>query len=202
MWLLGTKLSVQQRLTNKVAQTSPLLSVIILSRGRRFCSQGHLGTLIPSISLCSSLECCPWGLSPFRLHLLQGYFCIHRNLLLFQGLGPFKDMGLAFPEEWRHVTTAQIDCFGEYVEPQDCGVSPPGKTVSIPQVRNRHLEATGQGSCPCSRFQSLVLYWQRMGTSWQTNKWDQEKSMDQGCKNWLGASCVRRGVDKGQEDMR
>ncbi|XP_045397326.1 zinc finger and SCAN domain-containing protein 25 isoform X2 [Lemur catta] len=41
-----------------------------------------------------------------------------------QGLGPFKDMALVFPEEeWRHVTPAQIDCFGEYVEPQDCGVS-------------------------------------------------------------------------------
>ncbi|XP_028342899.1 zinc finger and SCAN domain-containing protein 25 isoform X4 [Physeter macrocephalus] len=43
-----------------------------------------------------------------------------------QGLGPFKDMALAFPEEeWRHVTPAQIDCLGEYVEPRDCGVSPP-----------------------------------------------------------------------------
>ncbi|XP_058566463.1 zinc finger and SCAN domain-containing protein 25 isoform X3 [Neofelis nebulosa] len=54
-----------------------------------------------------------------------------------QGLGPFKDMTLAFPEEeWRHVTPAQIDCFGEYVEPQDCGVSPPeyelkGQTGSV-----------------------------------------------------------------------
>ncbi|XP_032184183.1 zinc finger and SCAN domain-containing protein 25 isoform X3 [Mustela erminea] len=44
-----------------------------------------------------------------------------------QGLGTFKDMALAFPEEeWRHVTPAQIDCFGEYVEPRDCGVSAPG----------------------------------------------------------------------------
>lgn len=44
-----------------------------------------------------------------------------------QGLGPFKDMSLAFPEEeWRHVTPAQIDCFGEYVESQDCGVPPGG----------------------------------------------------------------------------
>ncbi|ELW64876.1 Zinc finger protein 498 [Tupaia chinensis] len=42
-----------------------------------------------------------------------------------QGLGPFKDMALAFPEEeWRQVTPAQIDCFGEYVEPQNCRVSP------------------------------------------------------------------------------
>ncbi|XP_023569280.1 zinc finger and SCAN domain-containing protein 25 isoform X2 [Octodon degus] len=42
-----------------------------------------------------------------------------------QGLASFKDMALAFPEEeWRHVTPAQIDCFGEYVEPQDCGISP------------------------------------------------------------------------------
>ncbi|XP_005339800.3 zinc finger and SCAN domain-containing protein 25 isoform X2 [Ictidomys tridecemlineatus] len=41
-----------------------------------------------------------------------------------QGLGTFKDMALPFPEEeWRHVTPAQIDCFGEYVEPQNCGVS-------------------------------------------------------------------------------
>lgn len=39
-------------------------------------------------------------------------------------------MTLAFPEEeWRHVTPAQIDCFGEYVEPQACGVSSPGKTI-------------------------------------------------------------------------
>ncbi|XP_076996807.1 zinc finger and SCAN domain-containing protein 25-like isoform X2 [Tamandua tetradactyla] len=43
-----------------------------------------------------------------------------------QGLGPFKDMALAFPEEeWRHVTPAQIDCFGEYVEPEGCGASSP-----------------------------------------------------------------------------
>ncbi|XP_057619725.1 zinc finger and SCAN domain-containing protein 25 isoform X2 [Chionomys nivalis] len=42
-----------------------------------------------------------------------------------QGLGPFKDMALAFPEEeWRHVAPAQIDCFGEYVESQDCGILP------------------------------------------------------------------------------
>lgn len=49
-------------------------------------------------------------------------------------------MALPFPEEeWRHVTPAQIDCFGEYVEPQDCS----GKTVSIPEVRNWGiLEAT------------------------------------------------------------
>uniref|UniRef100_A0A8C9QSU7 Zinc finger and SCAN domain containing 25 n=1 Tax=Spermophilus dauricus TaxID=99837 RepID=A0A8C9QSU7_SPEDA len=49
----------------------------------------------------------------------------HRELnLLFQGLGTFKDMALPFPEEeWRHVTPAQIDCFGEYVEPQNCGVT-------------------------------------------------------------------------------
>ncbi|XP_062036810.1 zinc finger and SCAN domain-containing protein 25 [Lepus europaeus] len=41
-----------------------------------------------------------------------------------QGLGTFKDMAMTFPEEeWRHVTPAQIDCFGEYVEPQACGVS-------------------------------------------------------------------------------
>lgn len=128
------KLSVQQRLTNKVAQTSPLFSVIKLLRGRHFCSWAHLRTVVPSIFLlCSSVECFPCVLAPFRLLLLWAYFFIHRNLLLFQGLGPFKDMALAFPEEeWRHVTPAQIDCFGEYVEPQDCGVSPPGKTVSIP----------------------------------------------------------------------
>ncbi|NP_001371133.1 zinc finger and SCAN domain-containing protein 25 isoform 2 [Mus musculus] len=42
-----------------------------------------------------------------------------------QGLGPFKDMTLGFPEEeWRHVAPAQIDCFGEYVDSQDCGVLP------------------------------------------------------------------------------
>ncbi|KAM6156679.1 zinc finger and SCAN domain-containing protein 25-like isoform 1-T1 [Erethizon dorsatum] len=54
-----------------------------------------------------------------------------------QGLAPFKDVALAFPEEeWRHVTPAQIDCFGEYVEPQDCGVSP--------GVGNKEKEAKSQ----------------------------------------------------------
>lgn len=58
-------------------------------------------------------------------------------------------MALAFPEEeWRHVTPAQIDCFGEYVEPQDCGVSAPGKTVSIPKVRNRSFEISRSGFLP------------------------------------------------------
>lgn len=58
-------------------------------------------------------------------------------LLSFQVLGPFKDMALAFPEEeWRHVTPAQIDCFGEYVEPQECGVTSPGKGFpTLPSVR-------------------------------------------------------------------
>lgn len=62
---------------------------------------------------------------------------------MFQGLGPFKDIALAFPEEWRHVTPAQIDCFGEYVEPQDCGASPPGKIVSIPQERDQGVWKLG-----------------------------------------------------------
>lgn len=66
-----------------------------------------------------------------RWFFLRDSFFIHSNLL-FQGLGTFKDMALPFPEEeWRHVTPAQIDCFGEYVEPQDCGVSP-GKALSPP----------------------------------------------------------------------
>jgi hypothetical protein len=45
------------------------------------------------------------------------------------------------------VTPAQIDCFGEYVETQECGV-PPGKTASTPQVTNRSLETIGQRPCP------------------------------------------------------
>ncbi|KAM7331604.1 zinc finger and SCAN domain-containing protein 25 isoform X2 [Alexandromys fortis] len=54
-----------------------------------------------------------------------------------QGLGPFKDMALAFPEEeWRHVAPAQIDCFGEYVESQDCGV--------LPGAGNKEKEAKPQ----------------------------------------------------------
>ncbi|XP_071075343.1 zinc finger and SCAN domain-containing protein 25 isoform X2 [Desmodus rotundus] len=66
-----------------------------------------------------------------------------------QVLGPFKDMALAFPEEeWRHVTPAQIDCFGEYVEPQACGVSPPGigskeKEAKIQQAELKGLLAQG-----------------------------------------------------------
>lgn len=64
---------------------------------------------------------------------------IYSNLPLFQGLGPFKDMTLGFPEEeWRHVAPAQIDCFGEYVDSQDCG-APPGKTL-LASMRRRCWE--------------------------------------------------------------
>jgi hypothetical protein len=49
-------------------------------------------------------------------------------------------MTLGFPEEeWRHVAPAQIDCFGEYVDSQDCGVLP-GKTL-LAKVRERSLVA-------------------------------------------------------------
>ncbi|XP_045694029.1 zinc finger and SCAN domain-containing protein 25 isoform X2 [Phyllostomus hastatus] len=61
-----------------------------------------------------------------------------------QGLGPFKDMTLAFPEEeWRHVTPAQIDCFGEYVEPQACGVSPPGTGSKEKEAKIQQAELKG-----------------------------------------------------------
>lgn len=72
------------------------------------------------------------GVPAFLKVVPQGCFLCHCLLLWFQGLGAFKDMALAFPEEeWRQVTPAQIDCFGEYVEPQACTVSP-GKTLSTP----------------------------------------------------------------------
>ncbi|XP_055417967.1 zinc finger and SCAN domain-containing protein 25 isoform X2 [Bubalus kerabau] len=65
-----------------------------------------------------------------------------------QGLGPFKDMALAFPEEeWRHVTPAQIDCFGEYVEPQDCGVSPPGLGSKDKEAKTQLADPKGQLAC-------------------------------------------------------
>ncbi|XP_023472564.2 zinc finger and SCAN domain-containing protein 25 isoform X2 [Equus przewalskii] len=61
-----------------------------------------------------------------------------------QGLGPFKDMALAFPEEeWRHMTPAQIDCFGEYVEPQDCRVSPPGIGSKEKEVKTQQADLKG-----------------------------------------------------------
>ncbi|KAK1344987.1 hypothetical protein QTO34_013691 [Cnephaeus nilssonii] len=62
-----------------------------------------------------------------------------------QGLGPFKDMALPFPEEeWRHVTPAQIDCFGEYVEPQDCsGIGSKEKEAKIQQADLKGALAQG-----------------------------------------------------------
>ncbi|XP_040490757.1 zinc finger and SCAN domain-containing protein 25 isoform X2 [Ursus maritimus] len=61
-----------------------------------------------------------------------------------QGLGPFKDMALAFPEEeWRHVTPAQIDCFGEYVEPRDCGVSAPGIGSKEKEAKTQQADLKG-----------------------------------------------------------
>ncbi|XP_023616796.1 zinc finger and SCAN domain-containing protein 25 isoform X2 [Myotis yumanensis] len=61
------------------------------------------------------------------------------------GLGPFKDMALPFPEEeWRHVTPAQIDCFGEYVEPQDCsGIGSKEKEAKIQQADLKGALAQG-----------------------------------------------------------
>lgn len=55
-------------------------------------------------------------------------------------------MALAFPEEeWRHVTPAQIDCFGEYVEPRDCGVSAPGKTFHSKGKKLRNFKSYRSG---------------------------------------------------------
>uniref|UniRef100_A0A8C5LCM0 Zinc finger and SCAN domain containing 25 n=1 Tax=Jaculus jaculus TaxID=51337 RepID=A0A8C5LCM0_JACJA len=70
-----------------------------------------------------------------------------------QGLGPFKDMALAFPEEeWRHVTPAQIDCFGEYVESQVCGI-PPGaesqEKEAKPQQEDLKAAFAGLASVQC-----------------------------------------------------
>ncbi|XP_020017325.2 uncharacterized protein isoform X3 [Castor canadensis] len=67
-----------------------------------------------------------------------------------QGLGPFKDVVLAFPEEeWRHVTPAQIDCFGEYVETQECGVPPgTGNKDKEAKPQQEDLKGTFAGLTP------------------------------------------------------
>ncbi|KAK2509318.1 hypothetical protein MC885_013012 [Smutsia gigantea] len=76
-----------------------------------------------------------------------------------QGLGPFKDMALAFPEEeWRHITPAQIDCFGEYVEPQDCGVSPPGTGSKEKDAKAQQADLKGAlAQVPSERFGEAAL---------------------------------------------
>ncbi|XP_007536357.2 zinc finger and SCAN domain-containing protein 25 isoform X2 [Erinaceus europaeus] len=61
-----------------------------------------------------------------------------------QALGPFKDMALAFPEEeWRQVTPAQIDCFGEYVEPQDCRIASPGMGSKEKETKTQQADLKG-----------------------------------------------------------
>ncbi|XP_019490916.1 PREDICTED: zinc finger protein 655 isoform X10 [Hipposideros armiger] len=80
------------------------------------------------------------------------------------GLGPFKDMGLAFPEEWRHVTPAQIDCFGEYVEPQDCVVSPPDIGSKEKEAKTQPIDLKGalaQGTS--ERFGEVALQSPELG---------------------------------------
>nr|XP_020760992.1 zinc finger and SCAN domain-containing protein 25 isoform X1 [Odocoileus virginianus texanus]XP_020760993.1 zinc finger and SCAN domain-containing protein 25 isoform X1 [Odocoileus virginianus texanus] len=82
-----------------------------------------------------------------------------------QGLGPFKDMALAFPEEeWRHVTPTQIDCFGEYVEPQDCGVSPPGLGSKGKEAKTQLADPKGQLACgPAERCGEPALQGPELG---------------------------------------
>ncbi|XP_060029327.1 zinc finger and SCAN domain-containing protein 25 isoform X5 [Erinaceus europaeus] len=61
-----------------------------------------------------------------------------------RALGPFKDMALAFPEEeWRQVTPAQIDCFGEYVEPQDCRIASPGMGSKEKETKTQQADLKG-----------------------------------------------------------
>ncbi|XP_059979467.1 zinc finger and SCAN domain-containing protein 25 isoform X3 [Lagenorhynchus albirostris] len=85
--------------------------------------------------------------------------------VLFQGLGPFKDMALAFPEEeWRHVTPAQIDCLGEYVEPQDCGVSPPGLGSKEKEAKTQPADPKGPlARGPAERFGEASLQVPELG---------------------------------------
>ncbi|XP_057551594.1 zinc finger and SCAN domain-containing protein 25 isoform X2 [Hippopotamus amphibius kiboko] len=82
-----------------------------------------------------------------------------------QGLGPFKDMALAFPEEeWRHVTPAQIDCFGEYVEPQDCGVSSPGLGSREKEAKIQPADPKGPlARGPAERFGDTALQGPELG---------------------------------------
>lgn len=83
-----------------------------------------------------------------------------------QVLGPFKDMTLAFPEEeWRHVTPAQIDCFGEYVEPQDCGVASSGLRSEEKEVKPEQADLKGAlARLAAERFEP-VLPGPGLGTS-------------------------------------
>ncbi|XP_007954064.1 zinc finger and SCAN domain-containing protein 25 [Orycteropus afer afer] len=82
-----------------------------------------------------------------------------------QGLGPFKDMALAFPEEeWRHVTPAQIDCFGEYVEPEDCGVSSPGIGSKEKEAKSQQEDIKGSlAGLTSERFEEAVLQSPELG---------------------------------------
>ncbi|ELK11633.1 Zinc finger protein 498 [Pteropus alecto] len=106
-----------------------------------------------------------------------------------QGLGPFKDMALAFPEEeWRHVTPAQIDCFGEYVEPQDCGVSPPGGGSKEKEAQTQPADLKGalaQGTS--ERFGEAALQSPELGRTCE-----QESSISVG--NVPGPPPPQRGI--------
>ncbi|XP_064334742.1 zinc finger and SCAN domain-containing protein 25 isoform X2 [Camelus dromedarius] len=82
-----------------------------------------------------------------------------------QGLGSFKDIALAFPEEeWRHVAPAQIDCFGEYVEPQDCRVSLPGTGSKGKEARTQQADLKGPLTPVSSeRFEEAVVHGPELG---------------------------------------
>ncbi|XP_047635551.1 zinc finger and SCAN domain-containing protein 25 isoform X1 [Phacochoerus africanus] len=82
-----------------------------------------------------------------------------------QGLGPFKDMALAFPEEeWRHVAPAQIDCFGEYVDSQACGVSPPGVGSGEKEPKTQLADLKGAlARVPSERFGEAALQSPELG---------------------------------------
>ncbi|XP_032315655.1 LOW QUALITY PROTEIN: zinc finger and SCAN domain-containing protein 25 [Camelus ferus] len=82
-----------------------------------------------------------------------------------QGLSSFKDIALAFPEEeWRHVAPAQIDCFGEYVEPQDCRVSLPGTGSKGKEARTQQADLKGSLLRVSSeRFEEAVVHGPELG---------------------------------------
>ncbi|XP_055984480.1 zinc finger protein 655 isoform X1 [Sorex fumeus] len=84
-----------------------------------------------------------------------------------QVLAPFKDMALAFPEEeWRHMTPAQIDCFGEYVEPQDCGVASPGLGSKEKEAKPEQADLKGAlARLAAERFTEPMLAGPGLGSS-------------------------------------
>ncbi|VFV43851.1 zinc finger protein 498-like [Lynx pardinus] len=114
-----------------------------------------------------------------------------------QGLGPFKDMTLAFPEEeWRHVTPAQIDCFGEYVEPQDCGVSPPGIGSKEKESKTQQADLKGAlARVTAERFGEATLQSPELGRTCE-----QEPSSSVG--NMPGPPPPQHGVIPLPDDLK